>query len=142
MVDLAGMSMTETGCSIGVMARQPWWLSARPLQALFQLLARLQPSGSPNEFGHEACSCLMLWVCVLQAQVRLCTVCTLAACLPSMAHQILRPSPTGLLLGMANSALAFFIFSFQASYPFVSTPPFTVRDAVCMPWWFAALTAA
>jgi alpha-1,3-glucosyltransferase len=47
---------------------------------------------------------------------RLMPVCagiTVLAALPSMVQQIREPSPRGLLLGMANSGLAFFMFSFQ-----------------------------
>jgi len=42
-----------------------------------------------------------------------CAGMTVLAALPSMVQQILQPSPRGLLLGMANSGLAFFMFSFQ-----------------------------
>ena len=49
----------------------------------------------------------------MQTQVRACTAATLLAALPSMVHQMLRPSRQGLLLAMANSAFAFFLFSFQ-----------------------------
>ena len=48
-----------------------------------------------------------------QVQVRICTAATLLAALPSMVHQMLRPSKDGLLLAMTNSAFAFFLFSFQ-----------------------------
>lgn len=43
----------------------------------------------------------------------LCAFITILAALPSMVQQILRPSVPGLLLGMANSAFAFFMFSYQ-----------------------------
>ena len=43
----------------------------------------------------------------------MCAGVSLAAALPSMIHQIKYPSPRGLLLGMANSALAFYLFSYQ-----------------------------
>lgn len=42
-----------------------------------------------------------------------CAGITLLAALPSMVQQIRCPSPRGLLLGMANSGLAFFMFGFQ-----------------------------
>ncbi|KAL0056130.1 hypothetical protein WJX82_008001 [Trebouxia sp. C0006] len=48
-----------------------------------------------------------------QALVTMCAGASLLAALPSMIHQILSPSPRGLLMGMANSALAFFLFSYQ-----------------------------
>ncbi|KAK9807380.1 hypothetical protein WJX73_009447 [Symbiochloris irregularis] len=62
-----------------------------------------------------ATSMLIKWkrLLSLPVQVRLCTAATLAAAAPSMLHQVLRPSPRGLLLCMANSAFAFFLFSFQ-----------------------------
>lgn len=42
-----------------------------------------------------------------------CAGITVLAALPSMVQQMRDPSPRGLLLGMANSSLAFFMFSFQ-----------------------------
>mmetsp|Transcript_32802 Transcript_32802/g.93082 ORF Transcript_32802/g.93082 Transcript_32802/m.93082 type:complete len:286 (-) Transcript_32802:510-1367(-) len=49
-----------------------------------------------------------------QAQlVHMCTGATLMAFLPSMIQQVARPSPQGLLLCLANSAFAFFLFSYQ-----------------------------
>ena len=50
---------------------------------------------------------------MMQALVKMCAGASLAAALPSMIHQVLSPSPRGLLLGLANSALAFFLFSYQ-----------------------------
>jgi len=50
------------------------------------------------------------------------------AALPSMIHQILSPSPRGLLMGMANSALAFFLFSYQVS-PWTRTNCLAVQPA-------------
>ena len=49
----------------------------------------------------------------LQALVRMCTGSSLLAALPSMVQQIKHPTRTGLLLSMTNSALAFFLFSYQ-----------------------------
>ena len=46
----------------------------------------------------------------------MCGGASLAATLPSMVHQLRAPSPKGLLLGMANSAIAFFLFSYQVHY--------------------------
>lgn len=42
-----------------------------------------------------------------------CAGLTVLASFPSMMQQIMQPSSPGLLLGMANSGLAFFMFSFQ-----------------------------
>mmetsp|Transcript_63296 Transcript_63296/g.200189 ORF Transcript_63296/g.200189 Transcript_63296/m.200189 type:complete len:521 (+) Transcript_63296:181-1743(+) len=44
---------------------------------------------------------------------KMCLGTTLSACLPSMVHQMVSPSRDGLLMGMLNSSLAFFLFSFQ-----------------------------
>ena len=47
-------------------------------------------------------------------------LCTVAAAAPSMVHQMLRPSRQGLLYALANSAFAFYLFSFQVySWPMV-----------------------
>eukprot|EP00884_Botryococcus_braunii_P008812 jgi/Botrbrau1/17932/Bobra.50_1s0032.2 len=48
-----------------------------------------------------------------QALVKMCGGITLLAAAPSMLQQMMRPSPQGLLMGMANSAFAFFLFSYQ-----------------------------
>lgn len=45
--------------------------------------------------------------------LKLCAGLTLLVAAPAMAQQIARPSPRGLLFCMANSAMAFFMFSFQ-----------------------------
>lgn len=49
---------------------------------------------------------------------RVCAVLTLLAAAPSMAQQILAPSPQGLLLAMANSGFAFFMFGYQVGVAF------------------------
>lgn len=49
----------------------------------------------------------------MQALVKMCGGATVLGALPAMIHQILRPSDRGLLLAMANSAFAFFLFSYQ-----------------------------
>lgn len=45
--------------------------------------------------------------------VRLCAGLTILAAAPSMLQQVLSPSPQGLLLGMTNSAFAFYMFGYQ-----------------------------
>jgi alpha-1,3-glucosyltransferase len=74
--------------------------------------------------------------------VPLAAAATAAAFLPSAALQVWRPSPRGLLLAMANSGLAFFLFSFQVHEKSVLLPllPLTMlaadhADAVA---WLAA----
>jgi alpha-1,3-glucosyltransferase len=62
-----------------------------------------------------ATSALIKWK-TIAGQVtlaRAAAVATLAAAAPSMAQQIMSPSPLGLLMGMANSAFAFFMFGYQ-----------------------------
>ncbi len=44
---------------------------------------------------------------------RMCTGATLAAFLPAALQQGARPSPEGLLLCLANTSFAFFLFSYQ-----------------------------
>ncbi len=60
-------------------------------------------------------SLIIKWKRLLHPQVlfRFCTRATLAAFLPSMIAEIAKPSPTGFLLCLANTAMAFFMFSFQ-----------------------------
>lgn len=48
-----------------------------------------------------------------QAMVLICLSTTVMSVLPSMMHQICNPSHKGLLYSMANSALGFFLFSYQ-----------------------------
>jgi alpha-1,3-glucosyltransferase len=45
--------------------------------------------------------------------VKVCSVATVLAALPSMVQQMVRPSRAGLLYGMANSAMAFYMLSYQ-----------------------------
>jgi alpha-1,3-glucosyltransferase len=62
-----------------------------------------------------ATSVVVKWKAVVDAAalVPLCAALTLLAAAPSMAQQIASPSPQGLLLGMANSAFAFYMFGYQ-----------------------------
>ncbi|KAK9824694.1 hypothetical protein WJX72_012449 [[Myrmecia] bisecta] len=48
-----------------------------------------------------------------EALVRVCAVTTLVAASPAMLQQLRCPSPRGLLICMANSSLAFFLFAYQ-----------------------------
>ncbi|CAD7705072.1 unnamed protein product [Ostreobium quekettii] len=48
-----------------------------------------------------------------EALMKACGLATLLALLPSMLHQIRWPSSHGFMYSMANSALAFFLFSYQ-----------------------------
>lgn len=45
--------------------------------------------------------------------VRMCSIATLACCVPSMLHQITRPSKRGFLMSMINTSLAFYLFGYQ-----------------------------
>lgn len=62
-----------------------------------------------------ASSRLIKWSRLLSQDglVRLCAAATLAAVAPAMASQIARPTTRGFLLCLANSAMAFFLFSYQ-----------------------------
>ena len=48
-----------------------------------------------------------------QQLAKCCALVTAAACAPSVAHQLLRPSRRGLLLAALNCSLGFYLFSFQ-----------------------------
>lgn len=48
-----------------------------------------------------------------QQLVGVCAATTAIAFVPALVQQVLRPSPRGLLLCMANSAMAFFLFSYM-----------------------------
>jgi alpha-1,3-glucosyltransferase len=50
------------------------------------------------------------------ALVRAAAGLTLAAAAPAMAQQVADPSPQGLLLCMANSAFAFYMFGYQVGW--------------------------
>lgn len=65
-----------------------------------------------------ATSVAIKWKALLPADVlvRVCAALTLAAAAPSMAQQILAPSPQGLLLAMTNSAFAFYMFGYQVRW--------------------------
>ncbi|KAF8058079.1 dolichyl pyrophosphate Man9GlcNAc2 alpha-1 [Scenedesmus sp. PABB004] len=101
-----------------VVCWSPWLTS---LEAAGQVARRIFPVGRGLYEDY-----LSNWWCVSSVAVKwkglvasqaalapLCAALTLAAAAPSMAHQLARPSPRGLLLGMANSALAFYMFGYQ-----------------------------
>ena len=48
-----------------------------------------------------------------QALIRLCTVSTVLFAAPVLVKEVLRPTPRGLLVCMASSAFAFYLFSYQ-----------------------------
>jgi ALG6, ALG8 glycosyltransferase family len=54
----------------------------------------------------------------VQALVKMCGAATLLMATPSMVQQIRQPSARGLLLAMANSGFAFFLFSYQVGRSF------------------------
>ena len=102
----------------------PWILeaartsSAEPVVQVFRRLFPLQRGIFEDYVANFWCttSPVVKWKLLLPSSRALAAVCaavTLAACAPSTVHQMLRPSPTGLLLGMFNASLAFFLFSYQ-----------------------------
>lgn len=66
--------------------------------------------------GTVRCLSLSRATVSLQALVRITALATMAGFLPSMTQQIRRPSERGLLYCMANSAFAFYMFSYQVSF--------------------------
>lgn len=107
-----------------VLVLAPWILegmrvsSAAPVLQVFRRLFPLQRGIFEDYVANFWCttSPVLKWKLLLpssQALATLCATVTLVACVPSTVHQMLRPSPTGLLLGMFNASLAFFLFSYQ-----------------------------
>lgn len=66
---------------------------------------KLMGIGKPNLHGSH-----------LQDLVKIAGLATLVACLPSMLQQLRKPSPKGLLYCMANTASAFYMFSYQVHH--------------------------
>lgn len=54
--------------------------------------------------------------------MKLTILCTVMAFLPSMAHQIIRPSKKGFIYCLANSSFAFYLFSYQVHEKSVLLP--------------------
>ena len=52
-------------------------------------------------------------ICCVQALVWLCTATTLLAAMPVLVQEVRRPTARGLLVCMASSAFAFYLFSYQ-----------------------------
>jgi alpha-1,3-glucosyltransferase len=79
-------------------------------------------------------SLVIKWKRLVQPQVmfRLCTGATLAAFLPSMIAEIAKPSTTGFLLCLANTAMSFFMFSFQVHEKSILIPllPLTMLSSL------------
>jgi alpha-1,3-glucosyltransferase len=87
---------------------------------LLQVLRRIFPVGRglyEDYLANFWCttSVAIKWKSLLSnaALMPACAGITVLAAIPSMVQQILQPSSRGLLLGMANSAFAFFMFSYQ-----------------------------
>ncbi|KAF5828838.1 ALG6, ALG8 glycosyltransferase family-domain-containing protein [Dunaliella salina] len=104
------------------------WTSDSP-QAVVQVLRRIFPlrRGLYEDYVANfwcATSVAIKWKQLVHdaAMAPLCAAITLAAAVPSMAQQILAPSPKGLLLAMANSGFAFFMFSYQVHEKSVLLP--------------------
>ena len=55
------------------------------------------------------------WKRLLEADVlvKLCTVATVSACIPSVVHQLVFPSKKGFLISLLNCSLGFYLFSYQ-----------------------------
>lgn len=66
-----------------------------------------------------ASSRLIKWARLLNqpSLVQLCGATTLAALAPACLLSATRPTPRAFLLCLANSAMAFFLFSYQVGYP-------------------------
>ena len=56
---------------------------------------------------------VMMTPSYVQALIRLCTVSTVLFAAPALVKEVLRPTPRGLLVCMASSAFAFYLFSYQ-----------------------------
>jgi len=104
------------------------WTSNSP-QAVVQVIRRIFPlrRGLYEDYVANfwcATSVAIKWKQLINdaAMAPLCAGITLAAAMPSMAHQIWAPSPKGLLLAMANSGFAFFMFSYQVHEKSVLLP--------------------
>ncbi|GAX84554.1 hypothetical protein CEUSTIGMA_g11975.t1 [Chlamydomonas eustigma] len=80
-----------------------------------------------------ATSVLIKWKSILPQDLtlKLCAGITLLTSAPSMLHQMMRPSPRGLLMCMANTSMAFFMFSFQVHEKSILLPllPMTLLAA-------------
>ena len=73
------------------------WCSDAPLRDLSQLSVM-------RIFSHA------------QALIRLCTVSTVLFAAPVLVKEVLRPTSRGLLICMASSAFAFYLFSYQVRF--------------------------
>lgn len=64
---------------------------------------------------------LFKWKLILSEHklIYLCAIITLITCSISMVHQLLKPSKIGFIYSLANSSLAFYLFSYQVSYTFM-----------------------
>ncbi|CAI7911911.1 unnamed protein product, partial [Closterium sp. NIES-53] len=97
-----------------------WWPFLHSTDSILQVLSRLFPLGRGLYEDHVAnfwcaTSPLIKWKRLFSTPLlaRMALAATVTAALPSMLHQVLRPSAHGLVLAMLNSSLAFFFFAFQ-----------------------------
>ncbi|WIA33433.1 hypothetical protein OEZ86_006565 [Tetradesmus obliquus] len=118
-----------------VVCWSPWLTS---LDSASQVLRRIFPVGRglfEDYLANFWCvtSVFIKWKSLASnaALMPVCAGLTVLAALPSMVQQVLQPSPKGLLLGMANSAFAFFMLSYQVHEKSILLPllPITLLAA-------------
>ncbi|GJP49772.1 hypothetical protein CLOM_g8943 [Closterium sp. NIES-68] len=98
----------------------PWAPFLDSPDSVLQVVTRLFPLGRGLYEDHVAnfwcaTSPLIKWKQLFSTPVlaRIALAATVASALPSMLHQVMRPSAHGLVLCMLNSSLGFFFFAFQ-----------------------------
>lgn len=132
-------SLARVGLAVIATFAVVWWPFLGSWESVVAVLHRLFPTqrGLYEDYVANfwcASSRLIKWKQLLtQPQlVRACTLATLAALLPSAVTQVVHPSRKGFVLCMANSALAFFLFSYQVHEKSVLLPllPLTLLTAV------------
>ncbi|CAI7895922.1 unnamed protein product [Closterium sp. NIES-54] len=113
-----------------------WWPFLHSTDSILQVLSRLFPLGRGLYEDHVAnfwcaTSPLIKWKRLFSTPLlaRMALAATVTAALPSMLHQVLRPSAHGLVLAMLNSSLAFFFFAFQGTACLHTLPACTL----CLP---------
>lgn len=97
-----------------------WLPFLRPVGLALRVLQRLVPirRGVFEDYVANfwcVTHVLVKWKALFEVEslAKVCALCTLAACAPSVAHQILRTSKKGFLICMLNCSLAFYLFSYQ-----------------------------
>ncbi|KAL6176486.1 hypothetical protein ACLB2K_053119 [Fragaria x ananassa] len=128
------LEVFKLGLVVSVTFLVVWWPYVHSMEAFFGVLSRLAPfeRGIYEDFVANfwcTTSVLVKWKRLFSTpQLKVLSLgATISTFLPSMIQQIWDPSKKGFLYGLLNSALSFYLFSFQVHEKSILLPLLPVR---------------